>query len=77
MIFLTLESLLSFKIQDFDVVKRTGIVFMDVTGEPLRITPKRSSFPSACSRNTSLDPKDPRLSDFFPVDHKAINMSAS
>lgn len=57
--------------------KRTGIVFMDVTGEPLCFTPNCSLFPSACSRNISLDPKDPRLSDFFPVDHKAINMSAS
>lgn len=76
-IFLTLESCLHLKFSTVTLEKRTAVVFMDVTGEPLCITPKRSSFPLACSRNTPLDPKDPQLSVSFPVDHKAINMSAS
>lgn len=45
--------------------KKTGIVFIEVTGEPLCITPNCCLFPSARSRNTSLGPKDPLLSDFF------------
>lgn len=43
--------------------KSMEVVFVDVTGKTLTLN--CSLFPSAYSRNTSLDPKDPLLSDFF------------